>query len=510
MLGSLIYLVLLVSPLNYLITVSALCNHTTARQSGEFNISPLLPLCYASTGEPLITTIILSSNEHENRQQIIKLVQRSAVESLFGQVAKTVVYGGATLASLNNRLLCTFLTRAAQDDDNGDEPTLFLFKSPVKRDQAFIIYSDDDVTPAMLQEAHLDANQSTVILVHGWLGGIHNEIWLSEAKNVGLRATDNMLDDAPAGVSPGGRDYMPNMIIVDWSQLAHGSLYTATRNSHKVARRLGRLIGQLTLVGQLRPELMHCLGHSIGAHICGQAARHAFPAQPQPAAGSSVQHQHQQQQHLAHLRRFGRITGLDPGGFCYELGVHNETTYLGLRPSDALLVDAYYSNRSPFGNKYQVAHYNVRLDNGFFQGACSVWRNATIATDYFRAALRFVLGNVAHNDILTCDHYFATRFAHQLPAGQCSYVAYACHSYADFVRGRCGQCDSSDQCYTMDFEYQRERASSAHALAHIAAHSSLVVAGQWRPDSPPGGVPYAHRRVYYMRVARAPPYCSKL
>jgi pimeloyl-ACP methyl ester carboxylesterase len=447
-------------------------------------------------------------------------------------VAKSVVYGGAAFARLNNRVLCTLLRRET-DRNNQDQPTLFIFKSQHARDRAFRIYSDDEITYEMAEEARLEPRQATIILVHGWLGGLKNEIWLSDAKNVALGTGDELrMDklelDAPAG-SPAAAaaaaaahdEYRPNVIVVDWSEFAHGSLYTATENSYKVARRLGRLLEQLARVAHLKPELMHCLGHSIGAHICGQAARQAFPVQPQPAVPNAKQ---RQPQPLADRQRFGRISALDPGGFCYELGIRNETKYPGLRPSDALLVDAYYSNRSPFGNMYQVAQYNVRLNNGFFQRQCSVWRNTTTASEYFRATVRFVLGNTGGNEILTCDHYFATRFAHQRLPSECSYVAYACDNYRNFVRGRCGQCNSASQCYSMDFEFQRANASNQHALEHIERHSSLLNSNGRQQDdgspadsstsppaddgSPPGGVPYGQRRAYYMRVANREPYCS--
>lgn len=427
-------------------------------------------------------------------------MQQSVVESILGQVAKTVIYGGATVARLNNRVLCGLLRRETERH-NLEQPTFFVFTRQNGRNRAFRIYSDDEVTYEMVEEAQLEPEQPTIILVHGWLGGLRNEVWLSEAKNLAVGTRDELPLDHQEIRANETNKYRPNVIVVDWSEFAQGSLYTATENSYKVARRLGRFLEQVARVGHLKPEYMHCLGHSIGAHICGQAARQAFPVQPQPAGSG---------RDLAGRHRFGRVTALDPGGFCYELEIRNETKFPGLRPSDALLVDAYYSNRSPFGNLYQVAQYNVRLNNGFFQRPCSVWRNSTMATEYFRATVRFVLGNVGENEVVTCDHYFATRFAHQSLPEDCSYVGYACDTYRNFVRGRCGHCNSPSQCYSMDFEYQRPNPDNRRALAHIERHSSLFKSqfNQGTDDSPPGGVPYGQRRAYYMRVANREPYCS--
>lgn len=444
-------------------------------------------------------------------------LERAGIPSLFGQVAKTVVYGGASFARLNNRLLCPLLTSGlpgalaetsslgaagggSSDKASEEQPTLYAFNDHLNNGRAFRIYADEEITRPMLQEAAFNKHQMTFIFVHGWLGGIHNELWLSEAKNAVLQSSWR------------SADFKANVIVVDWSDLASGSLYAATRNSFKVSRRLASLLRQLASLADLRPELMHCLGHSIGTHICGQAARQAFPVQPR-SSGSKPD---------VFLRqpRMGRISGLDPGGFCYELGIKNESTYEGLRPSDALLVDAYYTNRSPFGNKYQVAHYNVRINNGFFQAPCSVWFNPDTASQYFRAAVRFITGNTGYNELLTCDHYFATKLAEQsLPsqAGQvssgrlasCSFVAYACDSYRSFARGRCGQCGLDGQaCYTMDFEYQRTNASTAHALQHIRRHSALASESSG-DQQPTGGVAYADRRVFYMRVSSDSTMCSK-
>lgn len=494
------------------------------------------------------------------------------MESVFGKFAKTAVYGGATFARLNNRVLCPLFASEQQAPTNKsqtEQPVLYVFNDPSNPARAYRFYSDDAITADMLEDAQFDPNQMTLLYLHGWLGGIHKELWLSEAKNAALtlkpanynsrrrrrsapsspaqilrRAQNNNNNNNLGQPNPRQRlkpaeeapEFRPNVIIVDWSDMATGSLYASTQNSFIVSKRLASLLGQMVRVGGLRPELMHCFGHSIGAHICGQAARLAFGSTSSPERDLAP--------------KFGRISALDPGGFCYELGIKNETTYLGLKPSDALIVDAYYSNRSPFGNRHQVGQYNIRLTNGFFQQACSVWKNAEVARDYFRAAAGYLFGYEGQNDVITCDHYFATRFAKQhlsaglgdknrfdgglaaaastaatsAPSGDssrpspCSYVGYRCNSYRTFRRGKCGQCESPSQCYSMNFEYQRESPSVRHALRHLDYYSNYsrettttTSGGDASGDQPAplGGVPYAKRSVYYMRVAENEPYCGE-
>lgn len=432
----------------------------------------------------------------------------SGVSTLIGQIAKTVVYSGATLARLNNRLLCPLLSQDSErGKDNEQSPTLYIFNDPLSPDRAYRIYANDQVSESMLEEAGIEQDQMTFMFVHGWLGGIHNELWLAEAKEAAVNlARLRLSTDEP------GRTFRPNVIVVDWSELALGSLYVATQNSHKVSRRLAKLLVQLETIGHIKPELIHCIGHSIGLHICGKAAREAFPDPITRISSSEV--------YSGKVKKMGRISGLDPGGFCYELDIGRESIYSGLKPSDALITDAYYTNRSPFGNKYQVAQFNVRINNAFLQQACSVWRNSSVAKEYFGASVKFLFGTSNHNDILTCDHYFGTRFAYEsfdkTPA--CSNVGYSCDSYTNFLKGRCGLCDTSEQCYSMDFEYQRsKRASVEHALKHITKNYNYT--RNWLPhidtslikaNEPIDGINYKSRSVYYMRAVDDASRCTQL
>lgn len=419
---------------------------------------------------------------------------------MIGQLAKTVVYGGAALARLNNQPLCTYLAQPSDPLRDDDQPTLYVFADPANPELAYRIYADDDITAKMVNDSKIDSQQMTFILIHGWLGGIHNEFWLTEAKKAVLRMRT-------VGGRTNSTDYQslpfkPNVIVVDWSLLAVGSLYVATQHSYAVSRRLGRLLRQLASVGGLRAQLMHCLGHSIGLHICGKAARLAFPDSIQAHSD------------LMSIQKMGRITGLDPGGFCYELDIKDESKFLGLRPSDALVTDAYYSNRSPFGNKFQVAQFNIRINNGFFQEPCSVWKNPEEARNYFRATVKFLFSTTNHNDILTCDHYFSTRISYEtLDTPICSNVGYSCPTYLNYLKGRCGLCESKDQCYAMDFEYQRSRPSIEHAWRHLRDNFNFTRnfhhLAEPRSDQRADGISYDRRAIYYMRVNNGNSKCTE-
>lgn len=439
-----------------------------------------------------------------NPRGLLSSLTSGTLEPLLGRLFKGVTYGSNLLKQLNSPFLCPLLAPQtlnardtsdlqsnAGDESHDDQPTLYVFNDRYNHDKAVRIYADDEITRDMLlREAQFDATQLTVLLVHGWLGGIHHEQWLSGVKN--MAATMR-------GTSSNSTVFRPNIVVVDWSELAHGSLYSATRSSIVISRRLSRLLGELVRVGGLRPELMHCLGHSLGAHICGRAARLAFPSVPGAELSRNAS--------LASLGvapRMGRITGLDPGGFCYELGVRDEHTYTGMKPSDAHIVDALYSNRVPFGNRHQVALYNVRINNAVTQPPCTLAGNAERARDYFRTAVSFLMGGsrAGGEEKLTCEHFFATRLAMQSPPNECSYVAYACSSYADYLSGRCGACEDATpmRCYPMDFEFQRAQPSVQHALEHIARYAQHTPA------------PYSHRRPMFLRsgASEDEPRCAPL
>ncbi len=75
-----------------------------------------------------------------------------------------------------------------------------------------------------------------------------------------------------------------NVFVVDWSGGAFGLLYTrAVANAKRAGLRLSDFITS-TQIDKLRA---HCVGHSLGAHVCG-------------FAGKKV--------------KLDRITGLDPAG----------------------------------------------------------------------------------------------------------------------------------------------------------------------------------------------------
>jgi len=106
-----------------------------------------------------------------------------------------------------------------------------------------------------------------------------------------------------------------NIFIVDW---AGGSLplYTqATANTRLVGLELAYLINKLRDEHGLRPEDVHLIGHSLGAHLAAYAAER--------------------------VPNIGRITALDPAEPYFQ-GMSNQVR---LDPSDALVSNTIFGLR---------------------------------------------------------------------------------------------------------------------------------------------------------------------
>ncbi len=75
-----------------------------------------------------------------------------------------------------------------------------------------------------------------------------------------------------------------NLLMVDWSKKASVFFYS---NAVKNAREIGYNVAEFIKFSQIDPLRTHCIGHSLGAHICG-------------FIGKEI--------------KLKRITGLDPAG----------------------------------------------------------------------------------------------------------------------------------------------------------------------------------------------------
>lgn len=60
------------------------------------------------------------------------------------------------------------------------------------------------------------------------------------------------------------------MIAVDWQKAAENPFYDVARaNTKLVGEYLASLLGFLAQSTGAQLDAMHCMGHSLGAHVCG-------------------------------------------------------------------------------------------------------------------------------------------------------------------------------------------------------------------------------------------------
>ncbi|XP_034241771.1 phospholipase A1-like [Thrips palmi] len=134
-----------------------------------------------------------------------------------------------------------------------------------------------------------------------------------------------------------------NVIGVDWGRLCRGPWYPGARahvsgTGAKVAEFLDALVDlQLT-----RPEDVHLIGHSLGAHVAG-------------IAGKSMT-----------KGKLARITGLDPAGPLFQLTDNNGILYRG----DADLVDIIHTNAGYLGKTMHLGNVDFYPNGGHFQPGC--------------------------------------------------------------------------------------------------------------------------------------------
>ena len=90
-----------------------------------------------------------------------------------------------------------------------------------------------------------------------------------------------------------------NVVQVDWSGMGSPSYVAARLGISRVGKRVGRLLQLLVAVGGANYADMHIIGHSLGAHVAGIAARSV-------GMGSSRQ---------------GRVTGENDLSFRFQIGM---------------------------------------------------------------------------------------------------------------------------------------------------------------------------------------------
>ncbi|CAH1987717.1 unnamed protein product [Acanthoscelides obtectus] len=211
---------------------------------------------------------------------------------------------------------------------------------------------------------YFDANKETLFIIHGWKS--HNE------SEISFHIRERILDRHDV-----------NVFVVDWHIVAGKSYLNAQGNVRKVGQYIAKFITKLQDMYGLRLNKVKFVGHSLGAHIAGNAGA---------ALNGEVD----------------RITGLDPAGPLFSV----KDTDNRLDPSDAKYVQVIHTNDGFLGFNGQLGHADYYPNGGKSQPGCGL----------------DLAGICSHSRSYA---YYAESLNSE------SFIAYQCDNYEEYLQGFC-------------------------------------------------------------------------
>ena len=241
--------------------------------------------------------------------------------------------------------------------------------------------------------SNFKTSRDTIFMVHGFISSPSDNGWQVKMKNEFLN-----------------NNYDYNIILIDWSKGANVGTFNldypkAAQNTRVVGDVTGQLIDYLSTQGNKNSHV-HCIGHSLGAHICGYAGK------------------------MVKNGKLKRISGLDPAGPYFE----NEASYIRLDKNDASYVDSIHTDgkalyEAGFGMLQAISHDDYYPNKGYDQPGC---RTIALGCSHGRS----------------CEYYIDS-----IHKKSCS--AHACSSESNWSGGKCNSCNP---CNDMGFHSTKKSA----------------------------------------------------
>ncbi|NXB46841.1 LIPR2 protein, partial [Leucopsar rothschildi] len=274
-----------------------------------------------------------------------------------------------------------------------------LPSSPDAVNTNFLLYTRDNrvkyqkisaTNPSTIKASNFRAHRKTRFIIHGHLAGADLP-WITNLCRFMFHSED------------------VNCILTDWSGGSSGLYTDAVNNVRIVGAELEYLVNLLEKDYGYSPANIHFIGHSLGAHVAGEAGRR------KPG--------------------IGRITGLDPAGPLFQY----TPTMVRLDPSDATFVDIIHTHAGHLffdfapGILQPCGHLDFYPNGGRKMPGCNQLRVPPATqdiNDLMRDATLF--GGCHHSR--SHEFYFASIL---YPTG---YLAYPCDSYEKFKKGACFPC----------------------------------------------------------------------
>ncbi|NP_114470.1 inactive pancreatic lipase-related protein 1 precursor [Rattus norvegicus] len=277
-------------------------------------------------------------------------------------------------------------------------PLKLLPWSPEKINTRFLLYTNENPTafqtlqlsdPLTIGASNFQVARKTRFIIHGFIDK-GEENWVVDM-------CKNMFQVEEV-----------NCICVDWKKGSQTTYTQAANNVRVVGAQVAQMIDILVKNYSYSPSKVHLIGHSLGAHVAGEAG--------------------------SRTPGLGRITGLDP----VEANFEGTPEEVRLDPSDADFVDVIHTDAAPlipflgFGTNQMSGHLDFFPNGGQSMPGCK--KNALsqiVDIDGIWSGTR---------DFVACNHLRSYKYYLESILNPDGFAAYPCASYKDFESNKCFPC----------------------------------------------------------------------
>lgn len=192
-----------------------------------------------------------------------------------------------------------------------------------------------------------------------------------------------------------------NVIVVEWSAGAKPPNYFSAASNTRI---VGEKIANLIDTNRLDTSKVHCIGHSLGAHICGFASK---------------------------IKRIGRISGMDPAGPLFK----GNPVESRLDKSDADFVDIIHTD-AELGIQDPIGHIDFYPNGGKKQNGCFLRVDDLIKPEFNSEKFEIIEMRIEpKGDIggfISCSHSKSHQFYAE-SISMCNFKATKCSNYSKLL-----------------------------------------------------------------------------
>lgn len=299
-------------------------------------------------------------------------------------------------------------------------------------------------------------NCSNVLITHGFQAD-SNSAWIKSLKNELFKYDENL-----------------NIFVLDWSNgsiTKYNEYELAIKNINTTVRQCSNMLTSFANKKYLNIKNnlldMHCIGHSLGSHVCG-------------ITGSLMK---------INNYKFRRITGLDPAGPCFD--AYDNSNRLSI--DDADYVDVIHTSKT-FGFRNALGHADFYPNDGTQQPGCygkdadtiNVRRSPVslllcgqevdfgiednIVDDISNTSNTRISRAIDTNILFICSHSRAYTYFVESFSNKCDFVANQCDSWNKFQLQLCSKCQTNIMGYESfkpkipTYYYLRTNKESPHCV----------------------------------------------